>query len=76
MINFAEFTRTPFLQNTTRCLLLIKAISIVFVMIGELDSESLNYDTKPLTNLSHKRNLLRRTLQVKQQISEAVVRRL
>ena len=75
-MNFVKFIRTPFLQNTTRCLLLIKAISIVFVMIGELDSESVNYDTKPFTNLSHKRNLLRRALQVKQKISEAVVRRL
>ena len=75
-MNFSKFIRTPFLQNTTRCLLLIIAISIVFVMIGELDRESVNYDTKPFTNLRHKRNLLRRTLQVKQQISEAVVRRL
>ena len=45
-------------------------------MKGELSSETVNYDAKPCINLSHKCNLLRITLQVKEQVSEAVVRRL
>ena len=43
-MNFAKFVRTPFLQNTTRRLLLIIAVSIV--VKGELANENLNYDTK------------------------------
>ena len=44
VLNFAEFVRTPFLQNTTRRLLLIIAVSIV--VKGELANENVNYDTK------------------------------
>ena len=72
----AKFVRTPFLQNTTRRLLVIIAVSIVLVMKGELASEAVNYDTKAMYQLSHKCNLLRKTLQVKQQVSEAFIRRL
>ena len=45
-MNFAKFVRTPFLQNTTRRLLLIIAVSIVLAMKGELATETVNYDTK------------------------------
>ena len=73
---FAKSLRTPFLQNTTRLLLLIIAVSIVLVMKGELASESVNYDTKTMYQFEPKCNLTRRTLHVKQQVSEAVVHRL
>ena len=46
LVNFAKFVRTPFLQNTTRRLLLIIAVSVVLVMKGELGSETVNDDTK------------------------------
>ena len=72
-MNFAKFARTPFLQNTTRRLLLIIAVSIVLVMKGELASETVNYDTKTMYQFEPKCNLLRSTLKVKQQVSEAVV---
>ena len=75
LVNFAKFVRTPFLQNTTRRLLLIIAVSIVLVMKGELASETVNYDTKTMYQFEPKCNLLRSTLQVKQHVSEAVVRR-
>ena len=75
LVNFAKFVRTPFLQNTTRRLLLIIAVSIVLVMKGELASETVNYDTKTMYQFEPKCNLLRSTLKVKQQVSEAVVRR-
>ena len=74
-MNFAKFARTPFLQSTTRRLLLIIAVSIVLVMKGELASETVNYDTKTMYQFEPKCNLLRSTLKVKQQVSEAVVRR-
>ena len=44
-------------------------------MKGRLASETVNYDTKTMYKFEPKRNLLRSTLQVKQQASEAVVRR-
>ena len=50
-------------------------VSIVLVMKGELASETVNYDTKTMYQFEPKCNLLRSTLQVKQQVSEAVVRR-
>ena len=75
-MNFAKFGRTLFLQNTTRRLLLIIAVLVVLVMKGELTSETVNYDdTKAMYQCKTKCNLLRSTLQVKQQVSEAVVRR-
>ena len=40
-------------------------------MKGELASETLNYDTKTKCQSESKCNLLRTTLQVKQQVSEA-----
>ena len=74
-MNFAKLVRAPFLQNTTRRLLLIIAVSIVLVMKEELTSETVNYDTKTMYQIEPKCNLLRSTLQVKKQVSEAVVRR-
>ena len=50
-------------------------VSIVLVMKGELASETVNYDSKNMYQFEPKCNLLRSTLQVKQQVSEAVVRR-
>ena len=50
-------------------------VSLVLVMKGELGSENVNYDTKTMYKFEPKCNLLRSTLQVKQQVSEAVVRR-
>ena len=50
-------------------------VSIVLVMKGELASETVNYDTKTMHQFEPKCNLLRSTLQVKQHVSEAVVRR-
>ena len=43
-MNFAKFVKAPFLQNTTRRLFLIVAVSMV--VKGELANENLNYDTK------------------------------
>ena len=55
-------------------LLLIVAVSIALLMKGELASETENYDTKTMYQFEPKCNFLRSTLQVKQQVSEAVVR--
>ena len=63
------------MQNTTRQLLLIIAISIVLVMKGKLASETVNYDAKTMYQFEPKCNLFRSTLQVKQHVSDAVVRR-
>ena len=73
-MNFAKFVRTPFLKNTTRRLLLIIAESIVLAMKGELASKTVNYDSKAMYQFEPKCSLLRSTIQVKQHISEAVVR--
>ena len=50
-------------------------VSIVLVMKRELASETVNYDTKTVYQFEPKCNLLKSTLQVKQQVSEAVIRR-
>ena len=44
LVNFAEFVRTPLLQNSTGRLLLIIAVSIVAK--GVLANETVNYDTQ------------------------------
>ena len=44
LVNFAKFSRTSFLQNSTGRLLLITAVSIVAK--GVLANETVNYDTK------------------------------
>ena len=75
LVNFAKFVRTRLSHNTTRRLLFIIAISIVFVMKEESASETVNYDTKTMYQSEPKCNLLRSTLQVKQHFSEAVFRR-
>ena len=54
---------------------MIIAVSIVLVMKGDLASETVNYDTKSIYQFEPKCNLIRSTLQVKQQVSEAVVHR-
>ena len=41
-MNFAKFVRPPFLQNTTKRLLLVIAVSIA--VKGKLANENLNYD--------------------------------
>ena len=63
------------MQNTTRQLLLITAVSIVLVIKGELVSEILNYDTETMYQFEPKCNLLRSTLSMKQRVSEADLRR-
>ena len=65
-MNFVKFVRSPFLQSTTRRLLLIIAVSVVLVMKGELASETVNYDTKTMYQFELKCNVLRSTLQVEQ----------
>ena len=72
-VNFAKFVRTSFLQNTTRRLLLIIAVSIALIMKGKLACGTVNYDTKTMYQFEPKCNLLKSRLQVKQQVSEAVV---
>ena len=71
-MTLAKFVRIPYLQNTTRRLLLIVAVSIALLMKEELASETENYDTKTMYQFEPKWNLLRSTLQVKQQVSELV----
>ena len=44
-------------------------------MKEELTSETLNYDTKTMYQIEPKCNLLRSTLPVKKQVSEAAVRK-
>ena len=48
-------------------------VSVVLVMKGELAGETVNYDTKTMYQFEPRCNLLRSTLQVKQQVSESVV---
>ena len=43
-MNLGKFVKTPFFQNTTGRLLLIRAVSIV--VNGELANEAVNYDKK------------------------------
>ena len=49
-------------------------VSIVLVMKGELARQTVNYDTKTIYQFEPRCILLRSTLQVKQRVSEAVVR--
>ena len=65
IVNFAKFVGTPFLQNTTRRLLLILA---VLVMKRELASETVNYDTKTMYKFELQATI-GGTLQVKKQVS-------
>ena len=72
---FAKFVGTPFLQNTTGRLLLIMAVSIV--MKGELENETVNYDTKTKAYLliaARSVSYQKRAVLVKsEQVSEGVV---
>ena len=45
---FYKIRKNTFLQNTTRRLFLIIAVSVVLVMKGELASGTVNYDTKTI----------------------------
>ena len=58
------------------CEFTIIAALLVLVTKGELTSETVNYDTKIMYQFEPQINLLRKTPQVKKQVSEAVVRRL
>ena len=68
----ATFVETPFSQETTGQLLLIVAVSIV--VKRELANKTVNYDTKTKAHICT--NLLKRAVQVKEQVSEAVIGRL
>ena len=73
-MHFPKFVRTIFLKNTTGRLLLIMAVAII--VKGELANETINYGTKTKgTNLTQRCKLSKREVQVKGQVSEAVVRR-
>ena len=72
LVNFAKFLRTPFLQNNTGPLLLIVAVSIIAKRV--LVNETANYDTK--TKAYVLISGIKRAVQVKEQVSEAVARRL
>ena len=61
---FCKIHKNAFLQNTTRQLILIIAVSIVLVMKEELANETVNYDTKIMYQFEPKRNLLTSTLQI------------
>ena len=114
LVKFTKFVRTPFLQNSTGRLLLIITVSVV--KKGILANETVNYDTKALSekcpnnkysyygvnlciqskcrkiqtrknsvsghfssiciNLSNQKcNLLKKAVQMKEQVSEAIVHR-
>ena len=49
LVNFEEFVRTPFFQNSTGRLILIIAISIVAK--GVLANETVNYDKQTKTHV-------------------------
>ena len=66
-----KLCRKTFLANTTGRLLLI--IAVVIVGKGELANETVNYDTKTETYVQSR---VVRAVQVKEQVSEEVVRRL
>ena len=74
-MNFAKFVRTSFSAEHHQTTASDYSISIILVIKGELASGTLNYDTKTMYQIEPKCNLLRSTLQVKKQVSEAVVRR-
>ena len=71
LVKFAKFVRTPFLQNSTGQPLLIIAVSTV--VKGELVSETVNYDTKTKVYSIREKVLLKRAVQVKEQVSDAVI---
>ena len=76
-MNFVKFVRTPFLQNTTGRLILIRTVSIV--VKGELANETVNYNTKTKAyvpiwtrSVSYQKRVVLVKLEL---VSEAVVRR-
>ena len=77
LLTFPKIVRTPFFLIRTGRLLLVIAVSIVVKQV--FATETANYDTKInqsiSINLSQKCKLLKRVVQVKEKISEAVVRR-
>ena len=77
LVDFAKFVRMPFLQNSTVSILLIIAVSIVGKRV--LTNITVNYDTKTKAYVlirARSVKLLKREVQVKEKVSEAVVRRL
>ena len=72
-MKFAKFVSTPFSQNSTVRLLLIIAVSIV--VKGELANETVIYDTKTKAYIPISAEVLviKKAVQVKEQVSEAVV---
>ena len=75
LVKFANFVRTSFLQNTTGRLLLIIAVSIV--VKRKLAKETVYYDKKTIAQYQFELELLlKRAVQVKERVSEAVVCRL
>ena len=62
------------MQNTTGRLLLI--IAVLIEVKGELANKSIDYSTKTKAYLWRKCKLLKRAVQVKEQVSEVVLRRL
>ena len=72
LVNFAKFVRTTFLQNTTRRLLLIIAVSIEAK--GKLANATVNYDTKTkeYVTIWARSVSIKRAVEMKQQVSEAV----
>ena len=72
LVNFTKSVRKLFLQNTTRRLLLIIALSVV--VKGELANETVNYDAKTKAYVPFwARSVNYRAVQVKEQVSEVVV---
>ena len=75
LVNFPKFLWTHSLLNSTERLLLIKAVSIV----GSIAKRNCKWWYKNYSiciNLSQKCDFLKRTVQTKEQVSEATVRRL
>ena len=76
LVNFAKFARTPLLQNSSGRLLLIIAVSIVAK--GVLANQTVNYETRTKAYViiwASSLKLLKREVQVKEQVSEAGFRR-
>ena len=77
-MKFAKYVGAPFLQNITGQLLLIVAVSIV--VKGKLANQTINYRNRKLISIYMSQfepevQVIKRAVPVKEQVSEAVVRR-
>ena len=77
-MKFAKYVGAPFLQNITGRLLLIVAVSIV--VKGKLANQTINYRNRKLISIYMSQcepevQVIKRAVPVKEQVSEAVVRR-